>query len=100
MSPRQDYDYREFGHRLRVARLVLGLTEEQAAATAGRSVKTWRKYELTGKGRGTMPLLLFAEKYRVSLDWLLFGDAARIPASLAKHAQGKVAILPQRSSAR
>ena len=100
MSPLLDYDYRGFGHRLRVTRLVLGLTEEQAAAAAGRSVKTWRKYEETGTGLCTVPLLLFAGRYGVSLDWLLCGDAARIHPRLAKHAQGKVAILPQRASAR
>ena len=95
-----DYDYRGFGHRLRVTRIALGLTEEQAASTAGRSVETWRKYEQTGKGQCTLPLLQFAGRYAVSLEWLLNGDASRIPASLAKHAQGKVAILPHRAPAR
>ena len=45
-----DFDDRAFGHRLRVTRLALGITEAEAAKAAGRSVATWRKYEATGKG--------------------------------------------------
>ena len=86
-----DFDDRAFGHRLRVTRLALGITEAEAAKAAGRSVDTWRKYEPTGKGHCTMPLLRFAHHYDVSLDWLIAGDAARIRAPLTK---GNVAILP------
>lgn len=75
MKPATGFDYSGFGRRLRATRIALGLTEEQAAAVAGRSVKTWRKYEETGKGRGLRALLLFAERYGVSLDWLICGDA-------------------------
>lgn len=99
MKPVTKFDYSGFGHRLRVTRLALGLTEEEAAAAAGRSVTTWRKYEETGEGRCTVALALFAEQYGVSLDWLLCGDAARIHPPLAKRAQGKVAILPRRTFA-
>ena|SRR5205085_5656754 len=92
--PRDDFDYRGFGHRLRVTRIALGLTEEQAAAAAGRTVATWRKYEATGKGNCTGAMLVFAKRYDVKLDWIFGGVAARLGSHLARHSQGTVAILP------
>ena len=62
-----DFDYLGFGHRLRVTRLALGITETEAATVAGRSVDTWRKYEATGKGRCTQAVCRFASHYGVSL---------------------------------
>ena len=91
MTQTNDFDYHGFGHRLRVTRLALGITEAEAAKAAGRSVETWRKYEATGKGYNTWPVVRFARHYNVSLDWLIAGDAARIRAPLT---QGNVAILP------
>jgi hypothetical protein len=79
---------RGFAHRLRVNRIALGLTEEEAAAVAGRTVETWRRYEATGEGHITGPLLLFAERYKLSLDWL-FGGRGRL-----ESATGKVVSLP------
>ena len=66
-----------FGARLRETRISLGLTEQQAAKEANRSVETWRKYEATGSGRMTGPLLLFvkAHKGKFSLNWLFTGEA-------------------------
>jgi hypothetical protein len=90
----RSFDYQGFGHRLRVTRIALGITEAEAAAAAGRGVDVWRKYEATGKGNCTMPVLRFAEQYDVSFDWLLTGDGGGICPHLAKQAQGKVAILP------
>jgi hypothetical protein len=63
---------------LRVLRLV---SQEEAATAAGRSVKTWRNYENTGRGRITGALLKFVAHYRtgpkrdfVNLAWLVTGD--------------------------
>ena len=83
-------DDREFGHRLRVTRIALGITEAQAATAAGRSVDTWRKYEATGKGHCTQAVCRFASHYDVSLDWIFCGD----PRGRAHRMEGKVAILP------
>jgi transcriptional regulator with XRE-family HTH domain len=69
-----DFDYIGFGQRLRRARLALGLTEQEAAEAARRTVETWRNYEATGKGYCTSPVLRFSEKFDVSLDWLLVGE--------------------------
>ena len=59
--------YKAFGKRLREARVRLGLTEQEAAKAAGRSVATWRLYEETGNGHVTRPALEFFSKYRVAL---------------------------------
>jgi transcriptional regulator with XRE-family HTH domain len=93
-TTKNSFDYRGFGHRLRVTRIMLGLSEEEAAAAAGRMVDTWRKYEATGKGYCTGPLILFSEQYDINLDWLICGDAATIRRHHATSAQGKIAILP------
>jgi len=87
----------QLGHRLRVTRLALGITDVQAAKAWGISLTTYRKYEKEGMpthanaGRVTA----FAHRYDVSLDWLLDGDTSVIAAHLAK---GKVAILPAKGS--
>ena len=91
--PRQSW--KNEGHRLRVTRLVLGLTEQEAAAAAGVSVRTWRTYEAgrppTNRRGGDYR---FAERYDVSLDWLFDGEGSGLRNHLAKCAKGKVAILP------
>lgn len=81
--------HREFAHRLRVTRIALNITEEEAAAAAGRSVKTWRRYEATGTGHITCAILLFAEHYTIDLEWL-FGRKSTGHKSMP----GKIAILP------
>ena len=70
------FDHKAFGRRLREVRLTLGLTEEQAAADAGRSVMTWRKYEETGRGYITAAIVQFASVHRIRLDWLFCGDGS------------------------
>jgi transcriptional regulator with XRE-family HTH domain len=86
--------YREFGHRLRVTRIALGLTEEEAAAAAGRTVETWRRYEAIGLGNITGPILLFTKAHNIGLDWLFRGKGGGIGAHLYKSTPGKIAILP------
>jgi transcriptional regulator with XRE-family HTH domain len=83
----------QIGQRLRIVRLAVGVTEQEAADAAGTTLRTWRKYEINGTLR-TGPLLAFADKYDISLDWLIDGDGGAVRSHLAKHAKGKVAILP------
>lgn len=87
-----DFDAK-LAHRLGVTRIVLGITEKEAAAAAHRGLRTWRKYETTGKGRVDFPVVLFCQRYDVSLDWLICGDPSNVRAHLAKQARGKIAIL-------
>lgn len=90
------FDYRAFGHRLRTARIAVGLTEEQAAKAAGITVVTWRRYERGGRIR-TQAMVRFAGMYSVNLDWLICGDAQRISPTLKGNARGKVAFLQVRN---
>lgn len=71
----RDAWYLGFAQRLREARVRLGISEEQAAAVASRSVTTWRKYETTGRGRCSFAVGKFAIHYGISLDELLSEDA-------------------------
>jgi hypothetical protein len=94
LQPDFDDDFdTKLAHRLRVTRIVLGITEKEAAAAAHRDLRTWRKYETTGKGRIDFPVVLFCQRYDVSLNWLICGDPSKVRAHLAKRARGKIAIL-------
>jgi len=97
---RVDQSDREFwihvGHRYRVARLALGLTEHEAAAAASVTVRTWRKWENNGPRRaGHLGPLDFAARFDVSVDWLFCGRGVDIGSHLAQHSHGVIAILPR-----
>jgi transcriptional regulator with XRE-family HTH domain len=86
---------RAFGRRLRLVRLVLGLSEEDAATAMSVTIRTLRKWEAGGsRTNSAWPFVQFSRKYNVSLDWLLLGDARSIGAHLAKRSTGRLAILP------
>jgi len=75
------FDDEAFGQRLRQLRIALGLSEAEAAAAAQRSVATWCRYEATGIGRMTRPLLSFmaAHRHRLvegEISWLFTGVGA------------------------
>ena len=63
------FNERDFARRLRQMRIAFGLTEEQAAKEAGRSVRTWRTYETTGHGRTVAALIRFAKHHKGAIDW-------------------------------
>jgi Helix-turn-helix domain len=54
----------EVGQRLRIARMRLCISEQEAAAAAKVTVKTWRKYEAGGGGYCTITVVNFALAYR------------------------------------
>ena len=60
-------------HRLRVSRIALGLSQDQAAAALGRSSSTWRKYETAERRIPDEVLIAFCIRYELSLDWLVRG---------------------------
>ena len=91
------FSWRLRGHRLRVTRLALGITEKEAADAHGVSLQTYRRWEAGGQQRGSQ-FVDFAEKYNVSLNWLVCGETAHIGAHLAKHTSSKVAILPAKGT--
>jgi hypothetical protein len=83
------------GHRLQVVRATLEIPEGDAARSCGVSVQTWRRYEKGGRQRGA-GLADFADRYDVSLDWLLFGEGAGVARHLAHRPSSVVSILPMR----
>jgi transcriptional regulator with XRE-family HTH domain len=86
---------RELAQRLRLTRIVLNITDREAAAAFGVTPQTYRRWEAGRPSSGSAgPLVRFATKYDVSLDWLVVGDADRLAESLSKNKGGKVAILP------
>jgi transcriptional regulator with XRE-family HTH domain len=87
-------DWNLYAHRLRVIRIVLGLSEKDAAVAHGVTLRTYRKWEAGAEQRSPTPMLNFASRHNVSIDWLVIGEGAAIDSHLAKRAQGKVAILP------
>jgi transcriptional regulator with XRE-family HTH domain len=96
MSKRISYrwSYRAIGHRLRVARLTLGLTEQDVARAVCVTLRTYHKYEAGQKQRSIRVLVAFGQKYDVSLDWLILGEGACIGAHLARRSNSTIAILP------
>lgn len=79
-----------YGHRLRVTRAALGITEHAAAEAHGVTLATYRKWEAGCKQRSVLPALRFMKMYDVSADWLLGGEATEVRHHLQR---GKVAIL-------
>src|SRR5690242_13500014 len=66
--------YRDFGERLREVRRILSISEQEAAAMAKVTVRTWRKWEAGGRIRRSYVWLVdFASKYDLSYLWLLEG---------------------------
>src|SRR5262245_17348846 len=53
MTPRQIEYYRRYGHRLRVTRLVLGISQADAATAHGVSVRTYLRWDSGAKPRST-----------------------------------------------
>jgi transcriptional regulator with XRE-family HTH domain len=86
--------WHDYAHRLRVTRIVLGVTEKEAAAAHGVTLTTYRKWENGKPPRSGKPYLAFSAKYDVNLDWLIAGETADIGSHLSKGAPGKVALLP------
>jgi hypothetical protein len=60
-------------------------------------LRTYRKWEAGAPQRSsTWNVCCFAQKFNISLDWLIAGDAAKIGRRLT---EGKIAILPTRRRA-
>lgn len=69
--------------RLPITRLVLDISESEAAAAARVSLRTYRKWE-AGHDRPTNTgILAFAFSCGVSLDWLVHGEYGCLLDSLA-----------------
>ena len=83
--------FKQWGKRLQITRAALNLTEQQAADGHGITLKTYRRWEAGEIGRCcTGPTLRFAQRYNLSLDWLIEGDTSRLD---SRFTAGNVAIL-------
>ena len=88
------YDWHAYGRRLRLVRAALDISEVEAAAAHGVTLRTYRRYEAGAPQRAGEGFLNFAAKYDVSLNWLISGDGTHLGRHLSKNKWGKVAILP------
>ena len=93
--------YLEYGQRLRVTRLALGITEADAAVAHGFTVRTYRRWEAGQPHRGGhRAIKAFADKYNIALEWLICGEASGLGDNLTGQHGGKLAILPVMSAER
>jgi transcriptional regulator with XRE-family HTH domain len=86
-------DWRAVYRRLPITRLVLGISDTEAAAAARVSLRTYRKWE-AGHDRPTNTgILAFAYAYDVSFDWLANGECSWLLDRLAaKNAPAERAV--------
>jgi transcriptional regulator with XRE-family HTH domain len=82
-------------HRLRTARIMLGISEAEAARGCRVSLRTYRRYEI-GRPQRDSGMIDFGNKFGISLSWLATGEGAYVENDLAKCAPGKIAILPSK----
>lgn len=68
------YDITQTGNRIRELRMKEGKTQEQVAAEAGICIRTYRVVEQGRRGCSIDTLLLLAEYFGVSLDFLIKGS--------------------------
>ena len=92
MATRQQW--RDQGHRLRVVRIVLDITEQEAADVCGVTLRTYRRYEQGAKQKSIRPVRNLVRHYGVSLGWLFDGEGVLNSEHVGRKATGKVAILP------
>jgi transcriptional regulator with XRE-family HTH domain len=85
--------WKAYGDRLRLVRLLLGISEEQAADAHGVTVQTYKKWEAGGRQRGASRART-SKNYDISIDWLFSGRANLLKKQIAFNPGGKLAILP------
>lgn len=68
------YDVEESAKRIKDLRTGMGLTQSEAAEKMGFSLSGYRKLEQGKNGGSVDSLVLVAEFYNVSLDYLVYGE--------------------------
>jgi DNA-binding XRE family transcriptional regulator len=74
-----------FGRRLRAARMVLGLTEQEAATAAQVTLKTWLRYEAGAPMKSIRAMIRLAEKYPACFNWTWIHGGEGEPANRVLH---------------
>lgn len=72
------------GARLRATRRALGLSQRDAAKAAGVSEQRWSNWERGEHLLDVGAAMRFADRFRLTLDWLYRGDPAGLPFGLAE----------------
>jgi hypothetical protein len=86
--------YRDFGERLRATRLVLGITEAEAAAAFLITLRTYRRREAGLMFNDPYGLLSFATKYDICVDWLAAGKGSVAAALTARSRRATFKVVP------
>ena len=90
----RSFDWKAVGHRMRVTRIALGISENEAATAHDVTVNTYRRYEAGVKQRASNGWLQFCERFDISLDYYLHGGTHNMGQHLSINRGGKVSILP------
>jgi transcriptional regulator with XRE-family HTH domain len=73
-----------FGERLRLARMKIGMTQEQLANEFGLTQAAVGKWEISGGFPDTLKLVPITKILGVTLDWLLEADNSSLPEQFEK----------------
>lgn len=73
----------EIGRRLKATRLALGLKATEVCATIDLTKQAWSQYENGNRRPELTPMLAFADRYGVPLDWIYRGQISHLPHDLA-----------------
>lgn len=90
------------GNRLRVRRMLAGLTQEELAAAAGITFQQVQKYEKGANRISASRLYAFANVLKVRVGWFFedMGDPAGVPqvAGLAEDPPGEIDMMATREA--
>jgi DNA-binding XRE family transcriptional regulator len=76
------------GHRLKLVRNALGLTQEQIAESIASPQGTWGQYEAGMRKPSVAVASRLYDRYRISLDYIYLGDASNLPFDLGQKVMG------------
>jgi hypothetical protein len=86
--------YRDIGLRLRLIRAVLNISEVEAAAAHGVTVRTYRRYEAGEKQRPSFGWQKFCDLFDIPQSYYLQGVTHSLGQHLSINRGGRISILP------
>lgn len=72
----------QIGQRLRLTRVLLSLTQDQASTIAGVSPQRWSNWERGDHTPDILAMCRFVSHTNLTLDWLYRGHLSRLPHEL------------------
>jgi len=89
-NPTRNADWLEaVGGRLAATREALGLRQEELALQVGVSRSALANWETGRSLPDVAAIARFAERHRITLDWIYRGDPSALPQSLAQKVLGE-----------